>query len=324
MASLRKPRPGVEFLAARLPPALFLRLYGLAKTGAWPDLRRPLRFSERQLARMLRPDVAALARTGDKYTMRAFVVERLGEGFLPLLHDVLEGDDRVTAARVRGWPASGVLKASHGSNWMRFVERSVVDPEELDAVVRGWLSRSYAGVRQERHYAAMTPRVLLEEDLRRDGAPPRDLKFYVFDGVPRLVMVDVGRFGDHRRFVADPEWRALDVACGFARPDADPVAPRHLQALREVAARLGHGLPFVRVDLYEVDDRVLVGEMTHFPDACVQRFTPGSFDAELGAVWGAGRPVAERWHRRASAAPAAAAGRRSDGGPPGPQERSEP
>ena len=104
MASLRKPRPGVEFLAARLPPALFLRLYGLAKTGAWPDLRRPLRFSERQLARMLRPDVAALARTGDKYTMRAFVVERLGEGFLPLLHDVLEGDDRGDDAGTSGAP----------------------------------------------------------------------------------------------------------------------------------------------------------------------------------------------------------------------------
>jgi len=297
VATIRKPRPVVEFLARVLPPPLFLRLYGLAKTRAWPNLRRPRRFTELLLRRMLDVDPETLVRTGDRYELRSFVVERLGEGYLPRLHDVIERGEGITPERVAGWPERAVLKASHASRWMRFVDRATADAAELDALVRGWTSRSYAGVRQERHYAWMAPRAVLEEDLSRDGEPPSDVKFYVFDGVPRLVMVESGRFRDLRRFVADLDWHPLDARYGEPPPDVDPRPPTRLAEMLAVAARLGAGFPFVRVDLYEVDGRVLVGEMTHFPGAGAPRFVPPAFDRELGAVWSEGRPIDGRWRR---------------------------
>ena len=305
---MRKPRPAVELLAQLLPPWLFVRLYGRAKTGAWPNLRAPRRFSERLLRRLLEPgdELSLMTRTGDKYTLRGYVEERLGSGYLPRLHDVIERGERISAERVAAWPERAVLKASHASRWMAFVERVDADHVALDQLVQRWLARSYASVRQEPHYALMTPRAVLEEDLRRDGDPPPDVKLFVIEGVPRFIVRDASRFRGLRRLVADVEWRPLAVRYPLSPddhgppPEVDPPPPASLAQMLAAASILAEGLGFVRVDFYEVDGRPLVGEMTHFPSAGAPRFVPRSFDDELGAVWGEGRPIDPRWQRDAA------------------------
>ena len=294
---MRKPRPVVEFLAQTLPRGAFIRLYGRAKTGRWPRLRRPQTFTDRLLRRMLDPgdELETMVRTGDKYTMRAYVTERLGEGHLPQLFDVIETGTPITPERVAGWPATSAMKASHASRWMTFVDRDTADAAALDQLARGWLARTYGGIRQEPHYDHMTPRVLVEEDLRRDGVPPDDVKFWVFGGEVRLVMVESGRFRDLRRFVADPEWRLLAVRYGEPPPDVVPPPPASLGSMLGMARELAAGLDFLRVDLYEIDGRLLVGELTHFPGAGAPHFEPRAFDEELGTVWGECRPVDPRW-----------------------------
>ena len=296
---MRKARPTVEFLARWLPRAAFLRVYGRAKMGHWPDLRAPKRFSDHLLRRMLDPgdELAAMVRTGDKYTLRGYVAERMSEGHLPRLIDVIEQGQSITRERLAGWPATAVMKASHASRWMTFVERDTADPAELDALARRWMSRTYGGVRQEPHYDLMTPRVVVEEDLRRNGVPPSDVKFFTLAGEPRLVFAESDRFQTLRRFVADPAWRALAVRYAEPPPDRDPPRPARLDAMLDVARTLATGLAFVRVDLYEVEDRILVGEMTHFPSAGAPRFDPRSFDDELGAVWRDRRPIDPHWLR---------------------------
>ncbi len=263
-----------------------------AKLGYWPDLRRPRTFAERLVQRSLTVDDPRIATTGDKVGLRAYVAERVGPDYLPQVVQVLAPGDRVDLA---SWPPTAVMKASHASNWIRFVERDAADAAELDALAATWLGRSYARFRGERHYAAMVPRVVVEEDLRRAGRTPDDVKLFVFEGRVRMVVVDGDRFGAHTRLVADAAWHPLDVIYNYPFPDPVPPAPARWTEMVDLAERLAEGFPFVRVDLYVVDGRVLVGEMTHFPDGGVSRFVPGAFGAELGAVWSEGRPIDPRW-----------------------------
>lgn len=287
-------RPIAAAVARGVPDGVFKRLYALAKTGRWPRLQEPQTFSDRLLHRSLNAKDPLLALTGDKYTLRAFVTERVGKEHLPHLYQVLQQGDRLDPT---SWAERAVVKASHASGWNRFVQRGVSDMETLQAEVNRWLSASYATFRGEGHYATMTPRVVVEEDLSRDGRPPDDYKFFVFAGRPRMVAVDQDRFGEHRRFVADEQWRPLAIRYDYPQPETDPQPPAALGQMSDLASRLGQGLPFVRVDLYQVDGRVLVGELTHFPGAGVPRFSPRSFDAELGAVWGEARAIAPSWLR---------------------------
>jgi len=52
-----------------------------------------------------------------------------------------------------------------------------------------------------------------------------------------------------------------------------------------VARRLSQGIDFVRVDLYDLDDRVVFGEMTLYPASGRGGFDPPSFGRAVGDMW---------------------------------------
>lgn len=49
-----------------------------------------------------------------------------------------------------------------------------------------------------------------------------------------------------------------------------------------LAEKLSQGIPFVRVDFYEINGNVYFGELTFFPGAGLEEFTPEIADYELG------------------------------------------
>ena len=53
----------------------------------------------------------------------------------------------------------------------------------------------------------------------------------------------------------------------------------------EWASILGQDIDFIRVDLYDLGDRILVGELTPYPNGGNKKFRPGSLDAWLGKAW---------------------------------------
>ena len=52
-----------------------------------------------------------------------------------------------------------------------------------------------------------------------------------------------------------------------------------------VAEELAGDIDFFRVDLYDVGDRIVFGEMTVYPNAGRGEFDPPEFDEKLGAFW---------------------------------------
>ena len=51
----------------------------------------------------------------------------------------------------------------------------------------------------------------------------------------------------------------------------------------ELARVLSRGLPFARVDLYEVESKIYFGEITLYPAGGFGRFDPPEWDTTLGA-----------------------------------------
>ena len=50
----------------------------------------------------------------------------------------------------------------------------------------------------------------------------------------------------------------------------------------EFSEKLSKGIPFVRTDFYEIDQKLYFGELTFFPGSGFEEFTPESADNELG------------------------------------------
>jgi hypothetical protein len=268
--------------------------------------RRPRTFTEKVRYKMLRDHRRLMVTFVDKAAVRDHVAAIAGAQVLPQLFHVL--DDPAELADVP-LPPCYVLKPTHGSGvavlvsdradagsrlpdprhgWVyRHVRPEHAPVEHLVALGRSWVAQLYGqGPNREWAYGHVPRRIIVEELLvGADGGTPDDLKLFVFHGTCRYVEVDRGRFGHRTQDFFTPDWDHLPLSGGH--PWATPAVPRpeRLEEMVRLAERLGEGTDFVRVDLYDLPGRIVLGELSSFPAGGDSPFEPEHFDAEFGSHW---------------------------------------
>ena len=185
-------------------------------------------------------------------------------------------------------PESFVLKPTWGSGsaGVRVLERRRSPGDFLDHITyRPW---SVDELIQEHERMAETGRIspfaLIEERVASHQRIPFDWKLFMFQGRLELVL-QVDRNGSTlRRLFYDGHWRPLGRIHHTTRCDASLPGPHDPRALVEVARRVSTAAPvaFLRVDLYESLDGVVLGEITPRPGN--RHFRP-EWDERLGIAW---------------------------------------
>jgi hypothetical protein len=266
----------------RMSDRLFLKLRYRKELGVWPDLEHPRTFNEKVTWRILNDRSPLLTQVTDKAAVRRFVSSRVGERYLTRLYALV---DRTADLDWDSLPAAFVMKATHGCEWTRIVRsKDALDRRQLLATADSWLRSNYYRVGREWAYKDIPPRILVEELLSEEGQLPKDYKFFCFHGEPRVIQVDFDRFIHHRQTMYFPNWRRVP-ADGQFPPGPNIPPPERLPEMLQVAAALARPFDFIRVDMYFVEGRVYVGELTCYPGNGTVRFHPASFDAELGSYW---------------------------------------
>lgn len=268
-----------------LDAAFLARRYKQAH-GRYPNLLRPGTFNERIVHRNLFDRSPLLAQFADKLAVRSYVKSRVGSAPLPELYWVTTHPSDIPFGTL---PQRYVVKPTHGSGWVRLVsDGSRLDREDLVATCEDWLKQSYYKKTRERIYRDVVPRILVEEFISSNsGSVPEDYKLYVFGGQVVMIEMMIGRFQSLRSKLFDKLWREIDVSilgCEHA-PDDRFERPKLLEDMVAMAETLGRGIDFVRVDLYQTENKVYFGELTASPGAGLEKFTPLSFDRFLGKLW---------------------------------------
>lgn len=112
----------------------------------------------------------------------------------------------------------------------------------------------------------------------------KDYKFFCFDGKVKFFKIDFDRFTDHHANYYSPE----GVLLPFGEADLPPKPEYHLKIPSQLsnmikfAEQLSAGRSFLRVDFYEVNDKVYFGELTFYPAGGMGDFTPGEWNLTLG------------------------------------------
>ncbi|HEX7909380.1 MAG TPA: ATP-grasp fold amidoligase family protein [Paraburkholderia sp.] len=277
-----------EAAKCMLPDSVFLTLLHHKCIGRYPNLLRPATFNEKILQRNLRPDPRYIGLT-DKLSVRDYIAGKIGEKHLiPLIST----PDALTREVFDALPASFVMKANHGSNFVEVVRnKSETSFEQLQLLAERWLSTDFYYIARERHYREIKPRIYFEQLLLdRSGQIPADYKVHCFGGRPGrpiiYILVISDRFGSATHGdVYDADWNHLDVAIGHYKQSARPAPrPKNLQSVLDIAVTLCEDFDYVRVDLYAPDNQVFFGELTFTPGAGVLPFTPDSIDYEWGRL----------------------------------------
>jgi len=114
-----------------------------------------------------------------------------------------------------------------------------------------------------------------------------DYKVYCFHGVPKYILVCDGRENGRPRFYFfDVKWHFCPITRdGLAAPDGFTLKkPPHLADMLACAADLSAPFPFVRVDFYEADNRLIFGEMTFTPAAGLEAAGTRCYDVPMGGA----------------------------------------
>jgi hypothetical protein len=268
--------------------------------------RRPRTFREKVRYKMLRDHRPLVVTFADKAAVRGYVAERVGERYLPEAYAILDDAD---ALRDLDLPDAYVVKPTHGSGaaivvspgapedarlppaiwgWVyRHVRAEHTSGTDLAEIAAGWMSKLYGqGPNREWVYGQVPRRVIVEELLQgREGGLPDDYKFFVFHGACRFIQLDKARFGERTQDFFDRDWTHLSMSGGPPWADPEPERPANLEEMIRIAERLGADTDFVRVDLYDIDGRVVFGELTSFPAGGDSPFIPESFNAAFGEPW---------------------------------------
>ena len=64
-----------------------------------------------------------------------------------------------------------------------------------------------------------------------------------------------------------------------------PEKPKNYEKMLEYAEKLSKPFPHVRVDFYNIDGKIIFGELTFFTNSGYIPFDPDSFDYEMGKAF---------------------------------------
>jgi hypothetical protein len=259
--------------------------------GRSPHLFRPHRFTEKIQWRKLFDLDPIYAVFCDKVATREYVAQRVGsDALVPMLW---LGSDPA-ALPFETLRAPYIIKCSHGSGWNIVVRDSnPMDYDAMRAQLGRWLADDYGIEMSEPGYSAVPPRLLVEPLLTHRGGYPVEYKFFMFNGVARLVLLRAN-YGDlsHERIQSyyDLKWRQLPLRTSDM-PFTDPVpCPPEFDTMRAMAERLAEDRDHIRVDFLVSDGRVYVGELTSYHRSGWFLFEPDKMDFVLGEWWQLRRP----------------------------------
>ncbi len=262
--------------------------------GREPDLDDPRTFNEKILWLNLRWRDPRTVGLSDKYRVRDFVRETVGEDYLVPLLGVFDDPDDIVLETL---PDRFIIKAAHACGWNLVVrDREHLDWPAAREKLRRWVTSSWYPLYREWQYRDIPQRLVVEELLLdRDGRVPADYKFFCFRGsagLRMIVQVDVDRFGDLRRAYFDENWNRLPMTIFVPAPEGEIERPARLDEMRDLARKLSEGFCFARVDLYSLPDAVFFGEMTFTPTSGMGPYEPAEWDRKMGDLIELPRPQA--------------------------------
>ncbi|HFK7186318.1 TPA: ATP-grasp fold amidoligase family protein [Serratia odorifera] len=275
----------IKGISRRLPDAWHHQIKYVMYFKRLPHLAQPRGFSEKIMRRKVYPR-SIYSTLSDKYRVREFIAGLWGEDYLIELY--AEGRE-LSYDMFQRLPQAFVLKANHGSGYNRLVfDKQRVSYAELYDLSRRWLRSNFYQQSRERHYQDIEPRIMAERLLLDNGAVPNDLKFHCFnrDGEIRIfIQVDYQRFGQHRRDLFDERWNRTEIRICLPNAEQPAARPSQLDDMLRLARLTVQQFSYLRVDMYQVGQRVYFGELTFTPGAGLSRLMPKNIEQEWGSYF---------------------------------------
>lgn len=212
----------------------------------------------------------------DKFAVREYVSENIGDKYLPKLYDVLTcGSD----FHVENYPDRFVLSYNAGSGENIVVKnKATLNITKTKKIINKWLLTNHAWNHGEMQYFDVPPRVIVREYL--DMNTDIEYKCFCFDGRVEFIQAISYKNGHNDIGTAhyDRNWNLLKFTrsdLGLYEINRVLEKPTFLDDLIRLSEKLAAAFPFARIDFYETASGELkFGEITFTPTSAQIEFAP--------------------------------------------------
>ncbi len=217
----------------------------------------------------------------DKYEVKKYIENIIGKEYIIPTVGIYDRFDDIDFEKL---PNQFVIKCTHDSGGLVICkDKNKFDKKGARKIINKSLKRNYYYSGREWPYKNVKPRIIIEKYM---GTNLNDYKIFCFNGEPRFTLVCSNRKGNYKNTdFYDNDWNLLP----FTRTNHEnnPFGiekPKNFFTMLNIAKKLSKLIPFIRVDLYEIDNIVYFGELTFYPSAGFEGFAPEEWDYKLGKL----------------------------------------
>ena len=251
----------------------------LRRTGEEINLKNPQRYSEKLqwLKLFYRND--AMPVCSDKLLVRDYIEKK---GYGHLLNNLVAVYDSGMDINPDELPERFAMKTNHGSSWnLICTDKSKVNWFWWKRIFNCWLKRNLYTYGREWNYQHIDPKVIVEEFL--EYSPLVDYKFMCFGGEPKYMQINHDIDGKHYVDFLNINWEKQGFTYkNYEMSPVIPEKPAQFEEMKAIATELAKDFPYVRVDFYNFEGRIIFGELTFFPGGGFQYPIPVEYDYILG------------------------------------------
>ena len=263
----------------------FIFRYG-AYTGKKLHLKNPIEINEKLIWLKLYYHPNILTQLADKYKVREYIATKIGTSYLNELYGFYETPEAIDFDSL---PKQFVIKVNHSCRKNIIItDRSEIDIPKIKKTLHQWLRYDqYKKVGFEWAYKNIKPGIVIEKFLTEENFQHiTDYKFHCFNGKVKIVHLIKEQNGQQHQAFYNEHFEIFPCNTTSKKhwfvKDGEVEKPALFDKMVHLAEILADRFPFVRIDFYHIEQKIIFGEITFYPGDAKFEFIPDSYNKIIG------------------------------------------
>lgn len=247
------------------------------------DLRNPRTFNEHicYLKYFYHNDL--WCKCADKIKCKDFLKDIGLEKYIPKTYGIYKSSKEINLDEL---PNKFVLKTNHDSGSVFVCDKNTTDFNEVFLKLDNSLINDYSSNEHNHEwvYRNIDKKIFAEELLYpNQGNDLFDYKFFSFNGEVKFGYIMSNRNKDVKLdlFMVD-NFNFIKCEHVYSKSKSKFLKPSNYEEMIDICKKIGKYFSFVRIDLYNTNNGIKIGELTFFPTSGHGKFTPTKYDFEFG------------------------------------------
>tara|TARA_Y100000589_G_C27199315_1_gene648719 strand:- start:14723 stop:15679 length:957 start_codon:yes stop_codon:yes gene_type:complete len=281
----------IRYLVIYVLPDIFYVVYNRVKsTKQFPNLIVPTTINEKILWLKLFDRKIWHKFYSDKILAKEIIKEVVGiDHVIPTIHIFKNLYD--FQEKIFTFKRPFIIKLNHDAGGGYIIKSDKDITLKVINEVKRRLNHNFYDYTKEYQYKNIKRSIFIEELLLDESSKiPNDYKLHMINGELAFVYCSIDRETKNYRKIYFPEWENRGMYWSpygyydkkYIGPEIEK--PKNFKTMEAIARKLCKGFCYVRIDFYEIGNKVFVGEITQHQGSGNEVILPKEFDINLGKL----------------------------------------